>query len=112
MVAYRCRHSGLYYDESFVKNWASNPDASGLGTKPVSLVYDTDYNSKLVPNGAKTMHSASPCLAELDCVVITEEEFKAKRAIQPKEDPDFSQTRTILQNNQVKKNPNLKMFIN
>lgn len=96
MYAYRCRHSGLYFPEDFVKEWGKKY-GHGMGPRPVSECLDTHYH--LPPAKAfdgTEMHPVGVCYADVDLVDITAEAFEAKQAILQVDDPDLTLRTRIL----------------
>lgn len=90
MLAYRCRHSGLYFPESYFKEWGKTTGI-GMGPRPVSEVLDTLDNegvSKSLNHGP--MLPVGVTHAELDLVQVTPDEFEARKAILASDDPDMA----------------------
>lgn len=114
MRAYQCSHSGLYYPESFVKEWGRNGHGVGLGPNPVSECLDTDYLAALaVPqhSAENAMHPVGVTRAALIPVNITEAEFEANKAILHRDDPTMQRRCDIVRKKQAVKSQNLKRHL-
>ncbi len=100
MFAYRCRHSGLYFPEDYIKEWGKKYGI-GMGARPVSECLDThDHLEPAKAFNGEPMLPVGVCYADVDLVDITPEEFEAKRAITQAEDPDLVKRVPILQGKQ------------
>jgi len=114
MRAYMCSHSGLYYPESYVKEWGRNGNGIGLGNTPVSECLDSDYLGALaVPanQAENAMHPVGVTRAALVPVEITQAEFDAKAAILHRDDPTMQKRCDIMRKKQAAKSQNLKRHL-
>ncbi|MGH7198311.1 MAG: hypothetical protein ACREH5_06190 [Candidatus Omnitrophota bacterium] len=101
MIAYRCRHSGKYLPEEWVKEWGRHPGTHGLGPVPCSPCLDTlDYQAPAKAHNGELMLPMGFSYAALDMVNIKEEEFEANKLILPNEDEAFYEISLLLQQNQ------------
>jgi len=114
MLAYMCAHSGLYYPESYVKNWGIDGNGVGLGPDPVSECLNTNYHGELaVPtlNKGDAMHPVGVTRAALIPVQVTQAEFDANAAILHKDDPLYTERAKIIRYKQEKKSQSLRAHL-
>ncbi len=89
MFAYRCRHTGLYFPDDYVKEWGKKYGI-GMGPRPVSECLDTHYECPKAPcHTGEEMHPVGVCYADVDLVDVAPEEFASKRAILHRDDPNL-----------------------
>lgn len=104
MIAYRCRHSGMYVPEDWVKDWGRHPGTHGLGPTPISPCHDSqEYQPKAEDFAKELMHPTGLAHAELDWVDITPEEFESKKLILPNEDNGNMRVVTLMKAKQKNK---------
>jgi len=113
-MAFRCRHSGLYYPPDYAKEWGRKYGI-GLGPHPVSEILDTNYNAKIATcevDPSRTMFPVGVTKGQLDFVMVTHEEYNANKAILAIDDPRMEKRAKIVQEKQKKNSPRLSAILN
>lgn len=111
--AFRCGHSQLLYPGNYLKEWGKLYGI-GQGPLPVSEALDSDYDTapaKLdssVKSITQIMHGLSVTGAQMDFLLVTQEEFDARPTVLATEDPDYEARCEIILPKQLAKSGTLK----
>lgn len=105
-VAFRCTHSGRFYPSSYAKDWGKKTGI-GLGPDIVSECLDSQYHVdppllRGVRRAEDVMHPVVVCMAQVDFVVIPEEDFAAGRLILAADDEFMEERIKIIRDNQLR----------
>jgi hypothetical protein len=107
--AYRCSRTGLYFPGDYVEQWGIKYGHM-LGPVPVSEALVNDYLTPVAKNarGEATMHGVANCRAQVDFVLIDEEEYRDNAAILEIDDPDCSRRGEIMRARQLVHSPAMR----
>lgn len=113
VLAFQCGHSGLYLPGDYVKDWGRGYGI-GLGPNPVSEVLDTDYHTKPpaitedIESFDQITHPVGNSLAQVDYMLVDENEFLLNSAIIAKNDGGMRKRMAIVREKQLV-NPKSKL---
>jgi len=108
VTAFECSRTGVLYPADYVEQWGKKYGI-GLGPVPVSEALVNEYDFPIAPakDNAKTMHPLGVCRAQIDKVIVTEEEFNSRQAIIDIDDVDMTRRSTLMRNKQLVKSSKL-----
>lgn len=112
-LAFVCGASGLYFPGDYVKGWGKRYGI-GLGPHPVSETLQSDYDTNPAPITPETrdindiMHPLYVSQAQVDYMLVPEEELTAHLAILDREDRGYRQRVKIVRAKQSQ-NPKSKI---
>lgn len=107
VVAFRCSHTGMFFPSDYVKQWGSKYGI-GLGSSPISESLNSQYDvappsmqGRTKSNKFQMMHPLESSKAQIDYVIIPEDEYKANSLIIANEDEDMSARVQVLYDKQM-----------
>lgn len=116
VIAFRCSHSRMFYPHDFAKQWGRDYGI-GLGASPVSESLDSMYGISASETQYATklehfMHPVQTSCAQVDFVVVPEEEYSAALLIPQQQDLDMVlRSRIIFEKQMNSENGRLRMLV-
>lgn len=98
--AYRCSHSGKYYPADYVREWGRKY-GHGLGPTPVSECLNTDDLQSTVGDGPLAMRPVGVTRAQVDFVMVEEQEYNNNLLIPAATDPSCIKRSEIIRAKQL-----------
>lgn len=107
-LVFRCGHSGLYYDGSYVRQWGKD-FGIGLGPSPVSEALNSDYDTPLprldgsIKRIEQIAFGVGNCCAQMDAQLADLDliEEDGLWAVPAEEDPDMEARMLIIRPKQL-----------